>query len=653
MGKVEAAVLHYSQALALNPNYAEAHANLANALMRQGNVDGAVASFRQAVTLKPDYAEAHKNLGMAFQAKGRLEEAVTHYRRALALKPFDIPVLAGLSTVLRESGRPLEALNDLFAGVVAYPESAELRRVLAETLRGVRLDIAGEQARATLAGLCDDDTISAQEISVPVLSLIKNTPGFRAVLSSVQSGSDPFASASPEVRAFTQDPLVLAAMRRMVICDADLEQVLTHLRRHILFRTKTKGGRAVADDAMDFDFACALARQCFNAEYAFFAVEDEVLRVDKLCAGLQKTLPDRVAPSKSLEWSLVLLALYGSLHRLKNSDRLLEPARSNWSESLQPLLREQVADYQRERELEAGFAALTRIKDGVSKAVRLQYEENPYPRWVSAHHPGPMSVGELFRRLRPGESVPDFPSPVSILVAGCGTGHNPIQYAVTIKDCEVLAVDLSRASLAYASRMTERLGITNITYQQADILELETLDRRFAIICCSGVLHHLKDPLAGWQVLIGLLQPGGLMKIGLYSEKARRNFQATSEYVRAQGFPPTPEGIRRCRRAILELPDGHPARSAITAMDFYSLSGFRDLFMHVQEQRFTIPGIAECLDKLGLRFLGFEYDARNLGRFRAMFPHGNALTDLTLWDRFEEAYPDSFRTMYQFWCCRK
>jgi 2-polyprenyl-3-methyl-5-hydroxy-6-metoxy-1,4-benzoquinol methylase len=57
-----------------------------------------------------------------------------------------------------------------------------------------------------------------------------------------------------------------------------------------------------------------------------------------------------------------------------------------------------------------------------------------------------------------------------------------------------LAVDLSLASLAYAARMTERLGISNITYQQADILELSHLDLRFAQVECVGVLHHLDDP---------------------------------------------------------------------------------------------------------------------------------------------------------------
>ena len=51
---------------------------------------------------------------------------------------------------------------------------------------------------------------------------------------------------------------------------------------------------------------------------------------------------------------------------------------------------------------------------------------------------------------------------------------------------------------------------------QADILDLGKLKKQFDIIESAGVLHHMKDPMAGWQVLTDRLKLGGLMKIGLY-----------------------------------------------------------------------------------------------------------------------------------------
>jgi 2-polyprenyl-3-methyl-5-hydroxy-6-metoxy-1,4-benzoquinol methylase len=51
------------------------------------------------------------------------------------------------------------------------------------------------------------------------------------------------------------------------------------------------------------------------------------------------------------------------------------------------------------------------------------------------------------------------------------------------------------------------LGLENIEFAQADILELGSLGRSFDIIESVGVLHHLHDPLEGWRVLLALRGP--------------------------------------------------------------------------------------------------------------------------------------------------
>ena len=58
---------------------------------------------------------------------------------------------------------------------------------------------------------------------------------------------------------------------------------------------------------------------------------------------------------------------------------------------------------------------------------------------------------------------------------------------------------------------------------QADILNLGQLNKQFDIVESVGVLHHMGNPMEGWKVLTDCLKPGGLMKIGLYSELARKN----------------------------------------------------------------------------------------------------------------------------------
>ena len=130
------------------------------------------------------------------------------------------------------------------------------------------------------------------------------------------------------------------------------------------------------------------------------------------------------------------------------------------------------------------------------------------------------------------------------------------------------------------------------------------LEERFALIECCGVLHHLDDPMAGWAVLRRLLRPDGLMLIALYSELARTAIVAMRDLVAEHGLPADPRRYPRC-----PSPDpGSAARTpgrrlgwsvTGTLYDFYSISGFRDLAMHVQEHRFTIPRIADRSTSLG------------------------------------------------------
>jgi predicted O-linked N-acetylglucosamine transferase (SPINDLY family) len=73
------------QATGINPDYAEAHSNLGNALTGQGKLEEAVAAYRQAIRIKPDFAEAHSNLGNALTGQGK-PEAGGAFHQAVSIK---------------------------------------------------------------------------------------------------------------------------------------------------------------------------------------------------------------------------------------------------------------------------------------------------------------------------------------------------------------------------------------------------------------------------------------------------------------------------------------------------------------------------------------------------------------------------------------
>ena len=214
----------------------------------------------------------------------------------------------------------------------------------------------------------------------------------------------------------------------------------------------------------------------------------------------------------------------------------------------------------------------------------------------------------------------------------------------------MLAIDLSRNSLAYAKRKSRELGVDNIEFAHGDILELNQLADRFDLIESVGVLHHLKNPLDGWRVLTNLLKPNGIMRIGLYSQLARRSIHQARDYFHDMGFSATPAGIREARQALLSnKPD--LAANFVKTEDFFSVANCRDLFFNVQEKCFTIPEIAHMLEELGLVFLGFEFygDGQTIQRFRERYGPGAPMRDLDKWHSFEQIYPDTFLRMYEFY----
>ncbi len=86
-GRLDEAIAHFSEALRIEPDYADAHNNLGVALADEGKLDEAIAHLSEALRIDPNYAEAHYNLGLALVGQGKLDEAIAHYSKALRIKP--------------------------------------------------------------------------------------------------------------------------------------------------------------------------------------------------------------------------------------------------------------------------------------------------------------------------------------------------------------------------------------------------------------------------------------------------------------------------------------------------------------------------------------------------------------------------------------
>jgi len=449
--------------------------------------------------------------------------------------------------------------------------------------------------------------------------------------------------------ALAADRLLQAVLEAAPVKSIHLERFLT-CARHALLESASSGQTPDAADVAALGFYASLARQCFINEFLFDWQDEERLAAASCRARLLALLEAGVTVPPLL---VLAVAAYFPLQLLPDAGRLLA---AGHPVALDEVLRQQIGEPLRERALAASIERLTPVTDQVSRAVRDQYEQNPYPRWVRmSAHEEPLPFNARLQRLLPFARfapLADDRTP-EILVAGCGTGRDAILVARQFRGARVLAIDLSLSSLSYAKRKTQQLGVQNIEYAQADILRLTECARTFDVIGAVGVLHHLADPFEGWRILLTRLRPGGFMCLGLYSQTARRAVVRARELIAARGYANTSEGIRRFREDVIAGETSAEIRSLARSPGFYSMSECRDLAFHVQEQQLTLAQIGSFLGEPGLRFIGFELDARVLDQYRARFGEDTACTSLRNWARFEAENPDTFTAMYRFWIQRQ
>lgn len=668
----------YRSAVRLNPQESDFHFNLGNLLMIAGRMEEAAASYHKALECVPIAEGAHTNLANTLIAQGRPEEAVEIYNQLLSVRPQDYDARFNLGCVYLESGREFEAIGCFQDVVRFHPEDAEARLALGRSLNlAGRYDAASREFCKVLDKSPDDaqarrGLVSALRYLEPdsfrpqleshIISLFQAPeihPQALARISANQlrhkygvSGEPPRLEAelSALISRLKRDRLYLDLMACAINTDPLIEKLTISVRRFVLGRLAMPDDR----DGELLDLAVALVQQCFANEYIYLCDEWEERVIDDLERNLQEICATGMSSNARTEASLICTAMYRPLAGLGYAGTLADVPPQSWSSVFRPLVEHVLLNPLEEMELQAHVPVVGDIEDAVSRSVRRQYEENPYPRWRSLHVGTRSSYGRDLNRMFPHFRPADFLNDAVIaLAAGCGTGQEAAAIAGSRPDCEVIGVDLSLSSLAYATRMARELNLDNLSFYQGDILNISRLGRRFQVIECSGVLHHMADPESGWQALTECLDPGGVMKIGLYSEHASAEVTAARERIREQGIATTAKNVKDFRAGILASDPDNPLYPLRYSEDLYTLSACRDLLFHVQEQCFTLPRVERALASLGLDFIGFEHpDPGIRRRYLAHNPDDKTLTDLAGWARFEEQNPQTFAAMYVFWCCK-
>ena len=578
--------------------------------------------------------ELAANATLAFQ-EGRSIDAEVLCKQILALDGGQPTALNIMGLLYQASGNHRLAAKTLGKAVAASELDAACQYNLAASYQalGQRTDAARHYRSAIALGLSGkgpEPFLLQDATIIQCLSRMEDRSNLAVRNESVFG--------TGEIAAIAENTFLRCALGATIIRGIPLEAFLTGLRRALLRLVDSSVSHSVDLQHDVLGLLCALAEQCFLNEYVFAEGAEETSRAAQLRELLRQKLCDGADVGVGL---IAAVGAYFPLHAIAKTESLLT---AKWPDYAAGLLRQQVREPLEETNDRAAIPALTAVEHGTSAEVMRQYEENPYPRWT---------INPLRVLGRPSADADRPHAGQSILIAGCGTGEHPFDIAQKSPDASILAIDLSRVSLAYARRKTREEGLRNIEYAQADILNLATIGRTFDRIEAVGVLHHLANPLAGWRILLTLLAPNGMMRVGLYSETARRPIVEARAIVAARGYQPTAEGIRALRQTIIREKDEPRWKPLVQTVDFYSTSGCRDMFFNVMEHRLTIPDIGSFLDEAGFSFLGFELDPKIIEQFRQQNPAADALTDLGRWTAFETANPQTFLNMYMFSICKK
>lgn len=97
-----------------------------------------------------------------------------------------------------------------------------------------------------------------------------------------------------------------------------------------------------------------------------------------------------------------------------------------------------------------------------------------------------------------------------VMEFGCGTGTTAVSHAPFVR--HIHGYDVSGNMLEIARERAREAGVTNATFELADIIDLDLPDARFDVVMGHSILHLLR-PKARRAVLAKvhrLLKPGGM-----------------------------------------------------------------------------------------------------------------------------------------------
>jgi 2-polyprenyl-3-methyl-5-hydroxy-6-metoxy-1,4-benzoquinol methylase len=640
---LETALYKVKQALELNSTGIKGLNLFARIELFRDNPHKAQDIIDRALINKPDSPTALYSAGHIALALGQLDLAEQHFSASLKISKVATRSASSLAYIYLEQGKFVESFQLYQELVKTQANDPHIRNKLFEAASHINADFYSQELETNVLRYLDFKQVDYSLLRNLITTLLHHK------LQLTQ------ANTPLEFDQIASDPLLLTSLRRFHFCDALLERLFISLRQTLLFNTVQN----MTIPSLHLELAHDMAVQAQLNEYVWPVTQNE----ENIIEGLESLL---CQITEETQWQLddiapaiLILAQYKDLSKTKlasifNHSSVQKAVNNSY---LADIITYAIGNNEKEiaiaKKIPYWQAKNRADKNKVSLKVQDQYEENPYPRWKDIGFNTASSYQQALLKNFPQLNLSHWQGKqkLNVLVAGCGTGRQAIRLASYFNDLNVVAIDLSGRSLAYAQQQAVKYKVTNIQFIQADILEFSNFPALFDVIECSGVLHHMEDPELGLQSLQQLLSPTGVMKIALYSEKARQKiieFRQLIELSTQKSQQKLDQRLLRQALLMNQIPGDW--NEIISSPDFYSMSNCRDLIFHEQEHQFTPDKIASLLGDNQLDFIGMlpTMTARQLMEKQiGKLDKNNTLEN---WDIIEQTNPDIFAGMYQFYC---
>ncbi len=611
------AISHFMLLLRNTPDMPMAHFYMGRALAAEGDIMSASDYFLSCVKLMPDYAEAYAHRAEMLTLQGEYDEAYATLLQALSINTGD-------ST----SWRALPALLPKLSMRTEYPG---LEDIVIKALRS--------------------HDVLWRDITMVILYILP-TKHYCEALIAIDSPSEmEKALLDGEALSWFSEPLLACCLQYALIASPKYDLALQYVRSALLNIIAEK--RYAPDKAdMFFEVTKNLATYCYNNEYIFYETPEDTEQL----SALKKHIAS-LESSDSIDDALAIAitACFTPLIELPDSQRLSKTMKASHNEALITLSELVIDNLQKERDLLGDLPSFSEKIHESSRKEQEQYEEYPYPRWLTLAPAKPIAfrigVGAEMPYLKKDE-LPNIPEQedgnFDILVAGCGTGQHPLNLARAYPNAHVYAMDYSRPCIAYALMKAEELNVKNIELSYGDILELDALNKQFDVVECGGVIHHMPEIEKAIQSLADSMKPGGWMKLATYDYYKRDQIREAWDYVKNHGYGSDKNELKRLRYDWLRNPpENEMLRQLTRQWDFYSLSNCNGLLFHFGEHQLRLTTLGEMIDKIGLMFEGLVVqNAAEWNKLNHQEPLISDRHSYAEWEEVQKKHPTLFHHMH-------